>query len=932
MVAMLLPQAPTIVTQPAGVGVPFGSRATISCTVGGFPFPTVQWSRDGAQQTGPVAAAGPQNVVGGARSSGVGCEALWTGSRFVRDGEGHWKHNFAFLIHAVVDESLCGSYSAVATYGMDSAQSDACEISLLEGSADAFETKASRVVDLTEVIAELAEMAMQCDWTPVLDTVDHDATEPCAWQRRSADGEQESTTVHPQNHQDLKRRLDQEFERIGQLNSLAADEGEGEGKQHGKKAQIVHFECRSKTAKAGVIAAQHLANVGDVHNLAGLIQILTVTVLRTRLASAFVRSLRTEVLTMLDAAAQLYAPRADSEHLPWWPHACHHTLAVAVSHMLRTLARALSRALGKLDFEWVGGEMDMTGTSIGFAVADGAGVHAHLIELLLMYSSREAPANLGALTVELSVGEEVLKGLSSLAIAESEITRGDMTTTVGRGNIRMLLRNGVIPALCSRMHRSAALFEQLQEAQTDNSILLGRSCRLLEQGCILLSNAMFESQAITAGISASGLPIALVRVVSVCSATFPSEKWAETRAIRSLRAALARTFEMACHALGNVTVVHVPQQLLLTPPQSEAGKARLRCLQALVHAMQCHRDDAEAMKAAVEVIGNFACAGDDDNVDEEPDPDEVADKEALSAVPKGSTSLLDSAHALEGEELSRFAMQHVIDDGAVAAVVLSARTHKSSPTLLLSALDALCNMADDRDALSTMVQEGATACVMDVLATSVPGVELDPESDEFELLHRAMQLLAVLTECRAAVPLLTTTAGVRSLFTMMAAHSGMGTSVTFHDDTMELLLCAAVALENAAFDPQGVQELQQAVTAVTIRQGTGNDCVELDGLHVLLELLATAARCAKTQVGTKDLTTSLLHSISNLCAAPQLAASITGATESGELDSNSELLTVIAMMKTWSEDNEVLVLVFGLFAQVWLALHLTSTMLLLSSP
>ena len=35
--------------------------------------------------------------------------------------------------------------------------------------------------------------------------------------------------------------------------------------------------------------------------------------------------------------------------------------------------------------------------------------------------------------------------------------------------------------------------------------------------------------------------------------------------------------------------------------------------------MECHRDDEEAMKAAIEVIGNFACAGEDDDDDGEDD-------------------------------------------------------------------------------------------------------------------------------------------------------------------------------------------------------------------------------------------------------------------------------------------------------------------------
>ena len=902
---MLRAEAPKVLRQPVGLGAPFGSRAMISCAVGGFPFPALQWSRDGAQQAGPVMAAGLHSVVGGSRSAGVGCEAAWVGSHFEREGEGHWAHEFSFTIHAVVDENLCGSYSATATQGEHAAQSTACEVSLIEGCAEASSTKASRVVGLTEVIAELANLALQCEWTPVFDAAAHSSAEPTVWQRRSADDEQESTTVPPQNFIDLKRRLSQEVERIDQLNDEASKDG--------RSAQIVHFECSAGTMKAGLSAAQHLADIGDVDALASLIQILTATILRPRLATAFVRSLRSEALVMLNAAALLYAPRVQSGNgnVPWWPPlACHQRLAVTVAHMLKNLARALCRTLGKLD-----------GAPAGQTAAAGSGLHAHLIELLLLRTSDEGATNSKALMVELAVGEDVLQGLSLLAVGEGEVRRGELTTTAGRANVRLLVRLGLLPALCSRMQRTAKLFEQLQHgtAQDDSKGALLLSCRLLEQGCILLSNSMFDSCAITAGVGNSGLPVALVRVVAACN-TRPEEKGTA----RKLCAALARTFEMACHALGNVTVQQLPQQLLLTPHPDETDESRLRCLQALVLAMECHRDDEEAMKAAIEVIGNFACAGEDDD-DDESNAEDAFDKEALAAAPVhgNGSGPLTRDHVLVGEELARFAMQHVIDDGAVAAVVLAARTHKRSPALLLSSLDALCNMADDQDALSTMVTEGATACVMDVLSNvSETSAELI-QSSEVELLQRALQLLAVLTECRAAVPMLTTIAGTRSLLTTMAIHSGItsgGAHAHFSEDTMELLLCAAVALENAAFDPQGVQELQEAIVAVTV-SGSSNEgsCTQLDGVHVLLDLLANASHRAQSQLGSKDLSVSILRSLSNLCTAPLLAASICGANQQGDTGGDhgsSGLLTVIATMRAWSEDDEVLVAVFGLLTQV----------------
>ena len=153
-----------------------------------------------------------------------------------------------------------------------------------------------------------------------------------------------------------------------------------------------------------------------------------------------------------------------------------------------------------------------------------------------------------------------------------------------------------------------------------------------------------------------------------------------------------------------------------------------------------HAGDADALKVAIEVVSNFACA-DNGQLDEEEAAalraeDEEAmyeedddhgelrvalaattisrdDEEAAAGAAAGKLPTVPLVAALPEGVVSRF----VVDDGALGAIIAAARTHGNrSPALLASALDALTNLADDLEALPAMVAEGAGALVVSVLA------------------------------------------------------------------------------------------------------------------------------------------------------------------------------------------------------------------------
>ena len=247
-------------------------------------------------------------------------------------------------------------------------------------------------------------------------------------------------------------------------------------------------------------------------------------------------------------------------------------------------------------------------------------------------------------------------------------------------------------------------------------------------------------------------------------------------------------------------------------------------------------------------------------------------------------------------------------------------------------------MAEDADALAAMVTEGATAVVIDVLASAAadhetPHAAADtlarysaPEQFE-QLLSRSVELLALLTECRAAVPMVSNAHAVASLLQVMTARtrlhlgvpdkhklkyeSGIGAlrSENEHDS---FLLCCSVALENIAFDAQGGQELQRAL--VQIEQNNGVH----EGVHKLLDLLNYALN--RADVAARELAYSLMRSLLVICPEPSLAKRIVGATDSpsahgsGKSDHDG-VLSLTAVLRTWSDDkmDEV---VFAILAQL----------------
>eukprot|EP00937_MAST-01D_sp_MAST-1D-sp2_P002526 g2526.t1 len=408
---------------------------------------------------------------------------------------------------------------------------------------------------------------------------------------------------------------------------------------------------------------------------------------------------------------------------------------------------------------------------------------------------------------------------------------------------------------------------------------------LMEMACRMLANIMFESQDATHA-AARTLGTTLVRVISM-------------------------------HVLGNITVIaeNVPLLLQASADIGEGGSDTnsQTCLEAIVEAMEAYGENIAGLRAATDVVGNFACA------------DDIDDDEELASA---------SARNLERRRLTvigRDAVRRIIDDGALAAIVTATRSHKHEPALMVSVFDACLNMADDAEAQAAMVREGMTAVVMDVLAAAVVPRHAKRDThqhhvvavasalmrrsapQQFEdLLSRAVELLAVLTECRAAVPMVANAHGVSALLNVMLAH-GVGAAVKDDGNLARqvgardlaslsmppeardnLLLCCAVALENVAYDAMGAQELQRALLAVERQRGASADA----GVQQLLGLLGMAQR--RGGVTGRELAHSLMRTLLSVCPEQALAERIVGIADASK---HEGVLCVTAALRVWTDDH-----------------------------
>jgi len=257
-----------------------------------------------------------------------------------------------------------------------------------------------------------------------------------------------------------------------------------------------------------------------------------------------------------------------------------------------------------------------------------------------------------------------------------------------------------------------------------------------------------------------------------------------------------KTLNAANRALGNLSVADPNIRLLVDA----------HAVKYIVAGMDQHPTDVPCQQISIDVIGNFASIQED----------------ALEAK------------ILRGEVQSVF---HLIVIEGGAARILKTVKDTSEIQLLMSGMDALANLANDRTATERMLKLGIVPIVVDAMAAY--------DWDE-ELMARTVRLLATLTFNQEGVKEIVVRDGIQVLLSGMESHI----------EEPEFLISAVIALKNIAQEPDFRAEIEKLGGVETILA-----CLDrhLDHRPLVMEIMFLFIRMTQNKNASEAIATKGMH-------------------------------------------------------------------------
>lgn len=200
--------------------------------------------------------------------------------------------------------------------------------------------------------------------------------------------------------------------------------------------------------------------------------------------------------------------------------------------------------------------------------------------------------------------------------------------------------------------------------------------------------------------------------------------------------------KMAIRCLGNLSGI---DQNILTLVFSHTT-------QTLVQSLESHPEDDEILQMGIEVIGNFAGLDDED--------EDIADE-------LGERSVYDA----------------ILSDGGVSGIIAAIEANESNSSLMLSAIEALTNIASDTSAAEEVAVLGCVEMVLQVMVSH--------DWDD-GILHSSVELLAMLSISESGLAALKDCDGIQTVLNAMD-----GSDVNDN----EFLLNGCRVLNSVAIDP-----------------------------------------------------------------------------------------------------------------------------------
>ena len=336
-----------------------------------------------------------------------------------------------------------------------------------------------------------------------------------------------------------------------------------------------------------------------------------------------------------------------------------------------------------------------------------------------------------------------------------------------------------------------------------------KHARILENAMCALSNLMYGSDDNKRKIGTECGP-EIVRVIAALSADVP-------------------LFKMAMRALGNLSFCDDNIR-----PIVESHHAT----RALVAGMRNNAKDAGVLQLAMDVIGNLA------SLEEEPP---AVDDDGNVINPKASIAEL------------------ILKEAGCGEVISCLRRFPRAPAMLESGLDALTNIANDREVTEIMVRkQGLIGLVLEIIQGNS---EFEPS-----VVAHALPLLAAITYSRDLVPDVVAANGIQIMLSIMEQHGS----------NADILLSAQLTLYHMAAQEDARTSLKNQ-----------------EGLRTILALL-------EKHSAVKGYVEEVLKTLTRLCADDELSAAIA--------ENGMHVLTSI--IEQHADDPELLTAAFRLLGHL----------------
>ena len=230
--------------------------------------------------------------------------------------------------------------------------------------------------------------------------------------------------------------------------------------------------------------------------------------------------------------------------------------------------------------------------------------------------------------------------------------------------------------------------------------------------------------------------------------------------------------------------------------------------ECIVKGMTQHPNNVAIVRMALDVVGNFAALSPDDDVEDDPNV--------------------------------TFVNERLYHDGGPAAVLEALRSNQE-PSIVVSALDSLCNFANHEHTIERLVTKGLVELVVETMMAN--------DWDE-ELIDATIRLVSKLTRSETCVDAFVKANGVQTLLSSMEAHQ----------EQPELVAHAMLAIADLAVEPQG--EAMSRVASLGGVKTTLNAFKEnMDNLDCTTQVIDTLAVLSSNDTLSTQIAESGMHLI-----------------------------------------------------------------------